>query len=132
MNHFIKNILLFVVVMVASYLTSLYFGGVYDNLTPGLLGGKAWIGTTKAWQSIIGFPFAYIFFTILSFKLFAFGNRNKWIEWLLVPPFLFFASGDLRHIYLPIVLAMIALGLAALLQKVFKIGTISNSSLGKC
>ncbi|MEK7461517.1 MAG: hypothetical protein AAB586_00370 [Patescibacteria group bacterium] len=120
MNNFIKNVLLLIVILLLSYLLGIYFGSVYDNLTPGMLGDTAWIGVTSAWQSLIGIPFAYIFFTIIIFKLFGSGNTNKWIEWLLVPPFLFFAAGDLKHIYLPVVLALIAYGIAVLFQKIFK------------
>ncbi len=123
MNNFTKNTLLLIAVLVLSYFSASYFGSWYDNFTPGLLGDTAWIGTTSAWQSVIGFPFAYIFFTILLFKLFGTGNRNKWIGWLLVPPLLFFGSGDLKHIYLPIILGLIALGLSKVIQKIFKTQT---------
>jgi len=117
MNNFIKNILLFVAALVLSYFTAEYFGSVYASMFGS---GSAWIGSESSWNFIIGFPFAYIFFLTLIFKSFAWGNKNKWIGWLLVPPFLFFVSGDLKHIYLPIILALIALGLAALIQKFFK------------
>jgi hypothetical protein len=121
MNNFIKNILLLVVSIVLSYFTAEYFGSLYDSFIPGSLDSGAWIGTLKAWQSIIGFPFAYVFFTILLFQLFGAGNRNKWTGWLLVPPALFFAAGDLRHIYLPIILGLISFGLAFVIRKVFKL-----------
>ncbi len=123
MNGAIKNILLLVVVLALSYFTAQYFGILYDYFIPGSLGDTAWIGTTSAWQSLIGTPFSYIFFTTLLFQSFGFGNRNKWTGWLLVPAMLFFASGDLKHIYLPIILGLIAWGLAILIQKIFfKIG----------
>ena len=120
MNNFIKNLSLLVAVLVLSYLLAVYFGSMYDYLTPGSLGDTAWIGTTSAWQSMIGFPFAYIFFTTLLLQSFGFGNRNKWTLWFLAPALLFFASGDLKHIYLPIILALIAFGLATLIRKIFK------------
>jgi|SRR3989338_6559133 len=116
MNNFIKNVLLLVIVFVSSYFLSPYFGSFYDYLTPGSLGDNAWIGTTSAWQSIIGFPFAYIFFVIILFKTFAWGNGDKWTLWLLAPALLFFASGDIQHIYLPIILGLIALGLSKLIS----------------
>ena len=117
MNNFIKNILLLVVVLILSYYTAIYFGVLYDIFTPGALDSGAWIGTLKAWQAIIGFPFAYIFFTTLLFQTFAWGNRNKWTGWLLAPAFLFFAAGDLKHIYIPIILALIAWIVAKLIGK---------------
>ncbi len=122
MNNVIKNILLLVVDAVLSYLLALYFGSIYEYFIPGSLGDTAWIGTTSAWQSVIGFPFAYIFFTTLLFQTFGFGNRNKWTLWLLMPALLFFASGDLKHIYLPIALGLVAFGLAWVIRKILKIG----------
>jgi len=122
MNNIVKNILLLIVVFVLSYFTAPYFGAVYDNFIPGSLDAGAWIGTLEAWQSIIGFPFAYIFFTTLLFQSLGFGNRNKWTLWLLVPVLLFFASGDIQHIYLPIILGLIAFGLAWIIRKILKIG----------
>ena len=123
MNNSVKNILLLVIVLIPSYFTADYFGGWYDKFSPqydNTLGvGKDLL------KSLVGAPFAYIFFTILLFKLFGSGNKNQWIGWLLVPPFLFFASGDLKHIYLPIILALITLGLATLLRKIFKIDSVT-------
>lgn len=116
MNNFFKNIFLLIVVLVLSYFTAGYFGLAYDNLTPGSIAGGAWIGTDAAWQSIVGAPLAFIFFTILIFKSFGWGNANKWIGWLLILPSMLFISGDLKHIYLPIILAIIAFGLAKLIQ----------------
>ena len=118
MNNFIKNILLLVAVLVLSYFTASYFGGWYDKFSP-LYDNT--LGLGKEFLRIIaGAPFAYIFFLILIFKLFGVSNKNKWIGWLLVPPFLFFASGDLKHIYLPIGLALISLGIAMVFRKMFK------------
>ena len=120
MNNFIKNILLLIVVLALSYFTAGYFGSWYDKFAP--LVSRSIFALTK--QELIifaGFPFAYIFFLIITFKLLGSGNRNKWIGWLLVPPFLFFASGDLKHIYLPMTLALIAFGLAFLIRRIFKI-----------
>lgn len=117
MNNAIKNILLLVAVMVLSYFTATYFGTIYDFFSP--QSDDSWFSFDK--QALIflaGLPFAYIFFIIILFKLFGSGNKNKWLGWLLVPPLLFFASGDLRHIYLPIILALIAWGLAILFRKV--------------
>jgi len=120
MNNFIKNISLFVVVLVLSYFTAEYFGTLYDKFSPQY--DDSFFSLTK--QELIflaGIPFAYVFFVIILFKTFAWGNRDKWTLWLLAPALLFFASGDLKHIYLPIVLGLIALGLATLLRKIFKI-----------
>lgn len=119
MNNAIKNILLLIVVLVLSYFVADYFGSWYDKFSPQY---DNTLGVGKdILKSLVGIPFAYIFFTIITFKLFGSGNKNKWTGWLLVLPFLFFASGDLKHIYLPIILALIAFGLAILIRKIFKI-----------
>lgn len=121
----IKNLGLLVVVLVLSYFTANYFGSWYDHFSPQY--DDSWFSLTK--QELIfitGIPFSYIFFLIPLFELFASGNKKNWIIWLLVPPFLYFASGDIKHIYLPILLGIIAWGLAALLQKIFKRNSISN------
>src|SRR3989344_755671 len=95
MNNFVKNILLLIIVLALSYYTAEYFGTWYDKFSPQY---DNTLGVSKALLiSLAGFPFAYIFFTILLFKLFSFGNRNKWIGWLLVPPLLFFGSCDHQH-----------------------------------
>ena len=118
MNDVVKNILLLVIVLILSYFTAKYFGSWYDKFSPqydNTLGvGKALL------KSLVGIPFAYIFFTTLLLQSFGFGNRNKWTLWFLAPALLFFASGDLKHIYLPIILALIAFGLATLIRKIFK------------
>lgn len=126
MNNFIKNILLLVVVLILSYFVADYFGSWYDKFSPQY---DNTLGVGKDLLiSLVGMPFAYIFFTVLLFKLFGLGNRNKWVGWLLVPPFLFFASGDLKHIYLPVILGLIALGLTLLLRKIFKISEYTEPS----
>ena len=119
MNNFLKNTGLFIVVLVLSYFTADYFGFIYDYFSP-LYSRSIFALTKNELIFIMGLPFAYIFFTILLFKLFGFGNKNKWIIWLLVPAVLFFGSGDIKHLYLPILLGLIALGLSTLLQKLFK------------
>jgi len=119
MNSFVKNILLLVVALVLSYFTGQYFGGWYDKFSP-LYDNTLGLGK-DALNSVTGIPFAYIFFTTLLFQSFGFDNRNKWTGWLLTPALLFFASGDLKHIYLPIILALIAFGLSIILRKIFKI-----------
>ena len=119
MNNFLKNTGLFVVVLILSYFTANWFGAWYNKFSP--LYDSSFFPLSKEELILLaGIPFAYIFFTILLFKLFGFGNKNKWIIWLLVPALLFFGSGDIKHLYLPILLGLIALGLSTLLQKLFK------------
>ncbi|KKQ78079.1 MAG: hypothetical protein A3A96_02715 [Candidatus Zambryskibacteria bacterium RIFCSPLOWO2_01_FULL_39_39] len=114
MNAF-KNILLLATVLILSYLTASYFGSWYDNFSPQY--DRSLIGLSREdLFSINGGPFAYTFFTVLLFPLFGFGNKNKWTIWLLVPALLFFGSGDIQHIYLPIILGLIALAVVKLVH----------------
>lgn len=119
MNNALKNLGLLVIILVLSYFTAEYFGSWYNYFSP--LHDYSWFSlTTQELIFITGIPLAYIFFLTSIFQSFGFRNRNKWTLWLLVPPFLFFASGDLKHIYLPIILALIAFELATLIRKFFQ------------
>jgi len=113
MKNFIKNLGLLIVVLVISYFTAEYFGNWYDKFSP-LYSSSLFPIPKDGLIIIAGFPLSYIFFLIIIFKSYAWGDRNKWTGWLLAPAFLFFAVGDLKHIYLPIILALIAFGLAKL------------------
>ncbi|KKQ93753.1 MAG: hypothetical protein UT20_C0044G0005 [Candidatus Levybacteria bacterium GW2011_GWA1_39_11] len=120
MNKFIKNILLLVVVLALSYFTADYFGSWYDKFSPQY--GGSWFNFPKSIAVFIaGIPLAYVFFVAFTFTLFGFGNRKKWLIWLLIPPLLLWISADRYYIYLPTILALIAFGLAILLRKIFKI-----------
>lgn len=119
MNNTVKNILLLAVVLVLSYFTAVYFGALYDLLVPSQV-DTIWIGTTRSWQFIIGLPFSYIFFLTLFIETFGSGNKRKWMWWLLVPGMIFFAIGGIKYIYPPIVMGLIAFGLATLFRKMFK------------
>jgi hypothetical protein len=121
MNNFFKNILLLLIALVLSYFAAHYFGFLYNKFSPGQLDGS-WIGSRGSWQFIIGFPFAFIFFLVLIFCSFVPRNHKKWVGWLLAPAFIFYAAGDLIHIYLPVILALIALGIAIILRKIFHRG----------
>ena len=118
MNNFVKNILLLVVVVVLSYFTAGYFGMLYEFI---ISTGSTWIGSESSWNMIIGFPFGFIFLTIILFNILGGENRNKWIAWLLVLPIFFFMLGGIKHLLLPIILALITFGLAFVIRKVFKL-----------
>ena len=118
MNNFIKNVLLLLAVVLISYFMTNYFGSLYNHFSP-LYDSSFFSIPKEGLIKIAGFPFAYIFFTTILFQTFAWGNRNKWTGWFLAPASLFFAVSDLSHIYLPIVLALIAFGLATIIRKVF-------------
>jgi len=115
---FLKNIILLATVLVLSYYTAEYFGTLYDKFSP-LYSSSLFLPLPKEALIILaGGPFAYIFFTILGFQTLGSGNRNKWTLWLLAPAALFFASGDLRHFYLPVILGLIAFGTSKIINKI--------------
>jgi len=117
MNSFIKNVLLIIVIVALSFFTAEYFGSLYNNLVPYY--ESSFFSVPKESALLFnGFIFAYLFFFILIFQLF--NKRNKWIFVLLLPAIMLLVI-DWIHIYLPIALALVALGLALLLRKVFKI-----------
>ena len=117
MKYVFKNVGLIIIALVLSKITASFFGSVYHQFVPLNDGSLLGLGN-EALEFIAGFPFAYIFFTILLLKVFAEGNKKKWTGWLVAPAALFFAMGDLKYIYLPIILGAIAWGLAKLVQKI--------------
>ncbi len=66
MKSNIKNIVWIIIAIVISNIVARNFGEYYLKLAPQV--GGPWIGTQSAWGSLIGFPFAYIFFDILFLK----------------------------------------------------------------
>ena len=112
MKNFIKNLGLLIVVLVISYFTAEYFGMWYDKFSPQY---DSFFGaSSEVMRTVVGAPFAYVFFITFIFTLFGFGNRKKWLFWLLVPPTILWFLADKYYIYLPIILALIAFGLAKL------------------
>lgn len=117
MKNFIKNIFLLVVVLLLSYYTAPYFGSWYDKFSP--QNSSSFLGIGKEISLfIVGLPFAYVFFTIFLFGVLSFGSKKKWIGILLIPPILFWLVLDSYHIYLPIILGIIAFVLAKLINLV--------------
>ena len=123
MNNIVKNILLLVAVLVLSYFSAGYFGMAYDSMFGS---GGAWIGSEGSWNLIIGFPLALLFFLTLFSYTWIFKSKKPTL-WLISPVLLWEVVIDIRHIYIPIALTLVALGLAILLQKIFKISTTNKS-----
>lgn len=89
------------------------FGIFYDQFPSTSLGGS-FIGGPGAWESIAGYPLAVIF--TLTFLLHAHGAKFKW-HWnvLALAPVIIFELGfDLLHIYIPLLLVLVAWGLGVL------------------
>lgn len=124
MNNFIRNVLLLIPVLVLSYFTANYFGSWYNSFHPYY--EDSFFNAPKESALLFnGFIFAYLFFFILIFQLFS--PRNRRIFVLLLPSVVLLAI-DWTHLYLPIILALIALGLAMLLRKIFKISKHTEPS----
>lgn len=114
---FLKNVILLGVVLILGYFTAEYFGGWYNKFAP--LYDRSLIGlSTNDLIFVVGFPFAYVFFLTLIFQIFAWGNRVKWTLILLIPPTLLWILADIQHIYLPVILGLIAFGIAKLINLV--------------
>lgn len=114
---YIKNLGLLVIVLVLSYFTAEYFGNLYNYFVPQY--DDSLLGLPR--ESAIAFsgvPFAYVFFTIFIFKLFGNHNKNKWILILLLPALIIYLLNGIRFIYLPIILGLIAFGLAKIVSMV--------------
>lgn len=98
----VKKLILLIIVLLASYFSSLYFGGMYLKLL------KQSAGSFLDGTSLIGLPLAYIFF--LTLLLTAFGGAKKywWIGIGLIPAVLFEVAFDLRHLYFPLAIGLVA------------------------
>ena len=114
-----RNFLLLILVLVISFTTASFFGEWYDKFSPQY--GSVFLGTDKnSAVSFVGFFVSYLFFVILLFSILGSGNKKRWIWILLIPTVLLWVVADLSHIYLPILLGLIAFALTTILQKLFK------------
>lgn len=119
MKKILTSLVLIIVAVVASYYTAIYFGKTYEYLFGE---GSAWIGSARSWQFIIGFPLSLIFFLTLVAHTWVFKSKASTL-WFISPLLLWEGVVDVRHIYIPIILGLIAWGLSTLVKKVFKITT---------
>ena len=110
-----RNILLLILVLAISLATASYFGSWYDKFSPQQ--ESTFWGLDKGDNiSFVGFFVAYVFFISLIYGLSGFRKNKNWIVALLILPALLWMGADLRHIYLPIALGLIAFGLSKLLR----------------
>jgi hypothetical protein len=105
-------ILFIIVAIILSYYTSIYFGQLY-NIFPQSKGG-AYIGSESAWDSLIGLPLALIFFLILF--VYSWSKSWKYALWISLPVFLWEIAMDFKHIYIPILLALVAFTIAKIIN----------------
>lgn len=109
----LKNIFLFILVLLLTYITAMWFYIFYSFL---FNVGDSFVDA----RIFIGMPFSYIFFLAILFT--AFGDKHKywWMAILLFPAVFFEVYFDLFHIYFPIALGL--LGWVAGLMIVWAIG----------
>jgi len=117
MNSSIKKIILFVAVLILSYLTAPYVGRWYDTLS--FQHGDWIIGRNQA-VFFAGFIISYIFFLPLIYGLFGIKRNKHWITWPLLPAALLVLGSDKYHFYIPVLLILVALGLAWVSRLIFK------------
>jgi hypothetical protein len=114
MRKNIFSVLLITIAIILSYYAADFFGYIYDHLFPFEL-NSGWIGSSQSLQFVRGISLSLIFFiTIFSYNwLF-----KKWtlVLWFISPLLLWEAVVDLKHIYIPILLVIIAFALAKLIQ----------------
>src|SRR3990167_2133336 len=112
----VVRMLLVVFSYLATIFSAVYFGALYNFLTPGFSGGT-FIGAQSAWDWLIGYPLGLIF--LLTFLLHAQGHKHVW-WWVAIatsPAILFELWLDPLHIYFPIALALMGWGLGYLANK---------------
>ena len=110
---FLGHICLFLISLAFSYFTCVLAGELYAQI----FGGD---GTWTDVRGIVGLPLSYIFFVTLLFS--AFGGKYKylWIFILLIPVVLLEAYIDLFHLYLPVIIVIVALLLAKIIVWILK------------
>lgn len=110
LKNLIKNIGIFLGVLVFTGLFSQYIGNLYKKLFHDY-------GTFISLTSLSGAPLAYVFFLTLLFAAFG-GTRKYWILGvLLIPAVVFEAYLDLSHIYFPIALGVLGWPLGLVVRK---------------
>ena len=119
MKHIGVNVSIIAVAIIFSVVTATWLGAEYDSLFHIGLGGN-WIGDASAWQLILGFPLALIFFISLLFVGFGKDTKHRWLMGALALPALFELVFDFSHIYFPVALGLVGYGIGWGVNKVLK------------
>jgi len=117
MKSIIRNLLLFVAVLILSYITAPYFGSWYDKFSPQY---GSWIVSKDYAVFVAGLPVAYVFFTPFLFELFGTVNKRKWILWLMIPPALMWIEADRYYLYIPIIVGLVGFFAAQIINLIIK------------
>lgn len=107
--------MIFVSVLV-SLMSATFIGTIYGQLFPENF-QATWIGGPGAWEMIIGFPLALIFFLSLGLALSEKSQRYL-LAVILVVPVLFELYFDLGHIYIPIILGLVGYSAGWMIRKI--------------
>lgn len=107
MKNKILSISLIIASLIVAYFCAKNFGAIYSNF---FYTGSSWIGTEGGWNFIIGFPLSLIFFFVFILYKSVFKSKKS-ILWVISPIILFEMAVDIRHIYIPILLIIMAFGL---------------------
>ena len=113
MNNFVKNIVLFVAVLILSYFTAPYFGDWYNKFYPQ---HGSWIVSRSDSIFFAGLLLSYVVLIPFVFELFGTGNKKKWMMWSLLPIILLLLLADASNIYIPILASIIAFALAKIIN----------------
>src|SRR3989344_1433638 len=117
MNIITLRLIFIVLAYIVAIFIGVFFGIAYNYLFPYASGGS-FIGDPDTLDWLIGYPLAVIF--LLTFFIHAHKGKHPW-RWniiALVPAILFEVLLDPVHIYVPIILGLIAWGLGHLANKV--------------
>ena len=104
---------------ILSYFLSVYFGTLYGYLFPFTLSG-GFIGDQSSLDSLFGLPLAVIF--LLTLLMHSQGGKYVW-WWIIIallPAILFEVFLDPFHIYVPLILGLIAWSLGTMAHTFLK------------
>lgn len=116
MNTMAIKLLLVVLAYILAIFVGVYFGVFYNYLFPSASGGS-FIGDPDTLNWLIGYPLAVLF--LLTFLMYAQGRKHVW-WWVGVaaaPAILFEILLDPLHVYIPMILGLIASWLGTLANK---------------
>jgi len=106
MKNTVKNILILIIALAASYFLGFLFGRLYMTLIPNVNEGF-FSFPSQAAEYIIGWPLSCIFFLLFLFTAFGGTKKYWWIGVALIPAILFEVTFDLQHIYFPVAIGLV-------------------------
>ena len=107
----IKNIGILSLSLLLTFLTAYFFGLIFHKVYPIPPGFDSFIAPSSLSRFFDGFVSAYAFFIFILFIIFGDTKKYWWIGFALIPAVLFEVAFDLRHIYFPIAIGLVAYAL---------------------